>query len=175
MSRNIHIRLYMSSKATKRSPENHESIAVVALALLAFLTFAGADAFSAPDSPVIAHANTSANPYQPVQWQNGVTPSYNGGIHSYDGTSVSREPISPEQRHLFERRLKALKRSASLIAKQIVRAEDAMDTLERKNGSPDLLQALQSRIASLDKRLAAINAKIMSLEIRINPSLDQSQ
>lgn len=169
----------------KACPKRNDQFVAVALAIVTVCTLAGSDVYlGAPDSPHLAHANTSANPYQPVNGSyvpafDGM-PSYNSESRRGSGTSS----VSPVRRAFLERRLKALHRSADAILKQIVRAEDAADGLQtridaapgrRNDDLEDLVLTITDNITRLEKRLAAVNSQIASFELQLDPSSDQSR
>ncbi len=172
----------------KKRVHGHESFVAVALAVVAVCTLAGSDAFFAvPDSPRIAHANTSANPYQPVNGGTYVPPSYYGipptmqNGYVYPSLSSSTRSLP---RAAVQRRLKNARRSADKIQKQLMQAEDTIDALQRKiDASPgrthDALESLMLELtdsyARLNKRFADLQTQIASYELLLDPSKDMSR
>lgn len=162
-----------------------EFIAAVGLAVVAICTLAGSDAFiNSPDSPRIAHANTSANPYQPVDTRTPIPFTTTRGDMRSSAAFSEPSTVSDARFVSIERRLAAFRRSAASIAKQIYRAEDSIDALQKKmDASPgrkndaldEMILKLTDHLARLDKRLAVINDRIARYEIMLDPSKDQSR
>ncbi len=173
-------------KRPQRRQHEQESLVAVTLAIITLCTFAGADTFfSAPESPTIAHANTSANPYQPVNGGTYIPPTYgvppyyqNGYVVPY---SSSARPLS---RATVQRRLKNAKRSAATLERQILAAEDAIDAIQRKiDASPgranealeEEILRLTDNLARLDQRFAELHSQIAKYELLLDPSKDASR
>lgn len=174
-------------RPAKKRVRGHEQIAVTALAVVTVCTLAGGDLFlNAPDSPGIAHANTSANPYQPVGTY--IPPTY--GIPPYTQTTQPSggfrysSSVSPARRTAIERKLTRAKRSAAAVEKQIQHAEDSIDALQhtidatpgrRNDALEGMILSLNENLARLDKKLADLNSQIAAFEILLDPSKDQSR
>ena len=162
----------------------HESVVAVTLAVITLCTFASADTFfSAPESPSIAHANTSANPYQPVNGGGYVQPSYGMPPYPQGGYRYSSSARSLP-RATVQRRLKNAKRSAVTLERQIIAAQDAIDAIQRKiDASPgranealeEQILRLTDNLARLDQRFAELHTQIAAYELLLDPSKDATR
>lgn len=149
-----------NTRISQKKNVRHDHVAMAALAFVALATLIGADVFSSPETQTIAHANTSANPYQPVQTYVPRT----GASHSERSSYVSSVNSTT-----ILRRIIVLERSVKTITRQLRRIENRIDALdaalqvaEPKNllslrSALDELTALRDR---LEQRLAEANSKL---------------
>lgn len=162
----------MTRKQTKKAhAHSHEQFAAVALALIALATLAGADLFSAPETQSVAHANTSANPYQPVRTY---VPS---NYPSYEyRTQPVQSSVSSLPRAAVLRKIKALERSMKTISRQLQNAERKIDTLTAalENAKPantigirSALEDLEALRDRLEQRLADTNTKLEGYRLQL--------
>lgn len=156
-------------KMCAHAHENH--YAAIVMAIIALATLAGADVFSAPTTQTIAHANTSANPYRPVgTYVPASYPSYDNRAYPVQ-SSVSSLPKAT-----LIRKIKTLERSAKTIGRQLLGAENRIDTFAAalESASPKNTLELRSALGDLtalrnrlEQRLAETNTKLENYKLQL--------
>ena len=177
------------TRSPKKSVHGHDFVVAVALAIVTICTLAGSDAFlSAPDSPSIAHANTSANPYRPVGTY--VPPTYHVPSYAssyaptFSPSHAYSSSLTPARITAIQRKLKTAKKSAAAVEKQILHGEDSVDALQKQidNARGRKTDALEQEVMSmsdnlnrLGQHLADLNSQISMYELMLDPSKDHSR
>lgn len=176
----------MPAKRTQTSVD-HEVFTVLALTLVTLLTFASSDIFfSSSAEQSIAHANTSANPYQPVTTDpTGIPLPYGSGyMPSYQATGVISSSVRSLPPAVIKRKLKTARRSLVTLQNRIEALQDVIDGLQKKvDASPGRtseeleaqLLARTDELFALEEKFAKINSQIAAFELQLDPTKDASR
>ena len=153
--------------SVKIAPRN-EHVALITLVVVGLIVFASIDRFSTPETQTIAHANASANPYQPVQRYVPQASHKQTATTTYYSSSALRDAK-------YYRKIIVLQRSVKTIMRQLERVEKGIDTTNEALriatakdvlALRDTLDALTKKRDRLEQRLAEINSKLAEYSLQ---------
>lgn len=149
------------------TPRN-EHIALVVLVVVGLVVFMSIDRFSTPETQTIAHANTSANPYQPVQRYIPHTTYRQSTYTSGYSSSVLHDSQYYRKIIVLKRSVKTILRQLQRVEKSIDTTNTALDTATPKEilGLRFTLDGLTTKRDRLEQRLAEVNSKLADYSVQ---------